>query len=174
MFWKELLKLICIAYKESFVVESGYFFDLCHWNGFLLSLVIFHPFLYIFLIRGEGATGREQLGAEKSHWQVQKMTLAGSKSHTSAKMSHWSVIIMVWDHWCWMDVKPLPASPLDTFHAGESKRPIAERTPNSWVWNVQSRNKTLNRHNQITFPGPQKSGNGMNSIICDPIVPVCL
>ena len=27
-------------------------------------------------------------------------------------------------------------------HAGESKHPIAERTPSSWVWNVQSRNKT--------------------------------
>ena len=34
------------------------------------------------------------LRAEKSHWQVQKVTLAGRKSHTRAKMSHWSVIIM--------------------------------------------------------------------------------
>ena len=33
------------------------------------------------------------LRAKKSHWQVQKVTLAGPKSHTRAKMSHWSVII---------------------------------------------------------------------------------
>ena len=33
------------------------------------------------------------LRAEKSQWQVQKVTLAGPKSHTRAKMSHWSVII---------------------------------------------------------------------------------
>ena len=33
------------------------------------------------------------LRAEKSHWQVQKVTLAGPKSHTRAKMSHWSVIM---------------------------------------------------------------------------------
>ena len=59
---------ICTGYKENIVVlESGYFFDyLCHWNVTL---------------------------AEKSHWQVQKVTLAGPKSHTRAKMSHWSVII---------------------------------------------------------------------------------
>ena len=46
-----------------------------------------------------------------------------------------------------------------------------ERTPNSWVW---IRNKTWNRHDRIAFLRPQKSGNGMNSMICDPIVPVCL
>ena len=33
------------------------------------------------------------LRAEESHWQVQQVTLAGSKSHTRAKMSHRSVII---------------------------------------------------------------------------------
>ena len=67
-----------------------------------------------------------------------------------------------------------PITPFWQCHAGESKRPIAERTPNSWVWNVQSRNKTWNRHDRITFLRPQKSGNGMNSSTRDPIVPVCL
>ena len=33
------------------------------------------------------------LRAEKSHWQVQELKLAGPKSHTRAKMPHWSVIM---------------------------------------------------------------------------------
>ena len=65
------------------VLESGYFFDyLCHWNWFLLSLLIFNLFLYIFMIRGEGATGREKP-------QGRKVTLAGPKSDIArAKKSH--------------------------------------------------------------------------------------
>ena len=54
----------------------------------------FNLFLYIFLIRGGGchwqgtASGpKSHIGrSKKSHWQ-------GRKSHTRAKMSHWSVII---------------------------------------------------------------------------------
>ena len=39
-------------------------------------------------------TDREQhQGRKVTHWQVQKVTLAGPKSHTRAKMPQWSVII---------------------------------------------------------------------------------
>ena len=54
------------------------FFDyLCHWNWFLLSLLIFIPFLYFFfLIRGGGC-----------HWQG---TASGPKSHNGrSKKWHW-------------------------------------------------------------------------------------
>ena len=99
---KRTAQTICTGYKENTVFESGYFSDyLCHWNGFLLSLVIFNLFLYLFLIRGGGrhwqgtASGPEShIGRSKKwHWQGRKVTLAGPKSHTRAKMSHWSVII---------------------------------------------------------------------------------
>ena len=88
---------ICTGYKENIVVlESGYFFDyLCHWNWFLLSLLIFILFLYFFNSRGRVPLAGNSLRAEKSHWQVQKVTLAGPKSHTRAKMSHWSVIMTI-------------------------------------------------------------------------------
>ena len=77
---------ICTGYKESIMVlESGYFFDyLCHWNRFLLSLLIFNLILYIsfFKFAGEGALGREQLHGRK-------VTLAGSKSDIGrAEKSH--------------------------------------------------------------------------------------
>ena len=88
---------ICTGYKENIVVlESGYFFDyLCHWNWFLLSLLIFILFLYFFLICGGGCHWQGTAsGPQKSYWQVQKVTLAGPKSHTRSKMSHWSVIIV--------------------------------------------------------------------------------
>ena len=87
---------ICTGYKENIVVlESGYFFDyLCHWNWFLLSLLIFNLFLYTFLILGGSVSlAGNSVRAEKWHWQVQKVTLAGPKNHTRAKMSHWSVTI---------------------------------------------------------------------------------
>ena len=58
-----------------------------------LSLLILILFLYIFNSRGRVPLTGNSLRAEKSHWQVQKVTLAGPKSHTMAKMSHWSVII---------------------------------------------------------------------------------
>ena len=93
---KRTAQTICTGYKENIVVlESGYFFDyLCHWNWFLLSLLIFNLILYIFFnSRGRVPLAGNSLRAEKSHWQVQKVTLAGPKSHTRAKMSHWSVII---------------------------------------------------------------------------------
>ena len=88
---------LCTGYKENIVVlESVYLFDyLCHWNGFLLSLLIFILFLYFFDSRGRVPLAGNSLRAEKSHWQVQKVTLAGPKSHTRAKMSHWSVIIII-------------------------------------------------------------------------------
>ena len=65
------------------VIESEYFFDyLCHLNWFLLSLLIFILFLYIFDLRGEGATGREQP-------QGRKVTLAGPESDIGrAEKSH--------------------------------------------------------------------------------------
>ena len=86
---------ICTGYKENMVVlESGYFFDyLCHWHWFLLSLLIFILFLYFFNSRGRVPLAGNSIRAEKSHWQVQKVTLTGPKSHTRAKMSHCSVII---------------------------------------------------------------------------------
>ena len=87
---------ICTGYKENIVIlESGYFFNyLCHWNWFLLSLLIFILLLYFFFnSRGRVPLAGNSLRAEKSHWQVQKVTLAGPKSHTRAKMSHWSVIM---------------------------------------------------------------------------------
>ena len=91
---------ICTGYKENIVVlESGYFFDyLCHWNWFLLSLLIFTLFLYFFNSRGRVPLAGNNLRAVKSHWQVQKVTLAGPKIHTRAKMSHWSVIMYVRDY----------------------------------------------------------------------------
>ena len=87
---------ICTGYKENIMVlESGYFFDyLCHWNWFLLSLLILILFLYFFNSPGRVPRAGNSLRAEKSHWQVQKVTLAGPKSHTRAKMSHWSVMIV--------------------------------------------------------------------------------
>ena len=95
--WSQLKNVhtICTGYKEKILVlESGYFFDyLCHWNWFLLSLLIFILFLYFFNSRGRVPLAGNSLRAEKSHWQVQKVTLAGPKSHTRAKISHWSVII---------------------------------------------------------------------------------
>ena len=51
-------------------------------------------FYIFFLIRaGRVSMAGNSLRAEKSHLQVQKVTVAGPKSHTRAKMSHWSVII---------------------------------------------------------------------------------
>ena len=66
-------------------------------NWFLLSLLIFILFLYFFNSRGRVPLAGNSLRGEKSHWQVQKMTLAGPKSHTRAKMSHCSVIIATHD-----------------------------------------------------------------------------
>ena len=81
---------ICTGYKENIVVlESGYFFDyLCDWNWFLLSLLIFILFLY-FLIRGGGC-----------HWQG---AASEAKSHIGrTKMSHWSVIIDIFNMTLWI------------------------------------------------------------------------
>ena len=56
--------------------------------------LIFILFLYIcFNSRGRVPLARNSLRAVKSHWLVQKVTLAGQKSHTRANMSHWSVRI---------------------------------------------------------------------------------
>ena len=99
------------GYKENIVVlESGYFVDyLCHWNWFLLSFLIFNLFLYIFVIRGGSVSlAGNSVRAEESHWQVQKVTLAGPKSHTRAKMSHWSVIIVGLNHGLPCHVKTWP------------------------------------------------------------------
>ena len=63
-----------------------------------LKLIFIVPFKFysisiFLLIRGRVSLARNILRAKKSHWQVQKVTLAGPKSHTRAKMSHWSVKI---------------------------------------------------------------------------------
>ena len=83
-------QIICTGYKENIVVlESGYFFDyLCHWNWFLLSLLISIIFLYIFLIRGGGCHWQGTASGPKSHivrstkwhWQGRKVT-QGPKCH---------------------------------------------------------------------------------------------
>ena len=96
---KRTTQTICTGYKESIgVLESRYFFDyLCHWNWFLFSPLVFNLFLYIFFSnsrRWVSLTGNS-LRAEKSHWRVQEVTLAGPKIHTRAKMSHCSVIMNV-------------------------------------------------------------------------------
>ena len=63
----------------------------------LISIAPFNfiLFLYFFNSWGRVPLAGNSLRAEKSHWQVQKVTLAGPKSHTTAKMSHWSVIILI-------------------------------------------------------------------------------
>ena len=63
-----------------------------------LKLIFIVPFNFysismFFNSRGRVSLAGNSLRAEKSHWQVQKVTLAGPKSHTRAKMSHWSVIM---------------------------------------------------------------------------------
>ena len=64
-----------------------------------LKLIFIVPFnfhsisIFFFICGGRVPLAGNSLRAEKWHWQVQKMTLAGPKSHTRAKMSHWSVII---------------------------------------------------------------------------------
>ena len=63
-----------------------------------LKMIFIFPFnvYYIsifFNSRGRVPLAGNSLRVETSHWQVQKVTLAGPKSHTRAKMSHWSVII---------------------------------------------------------------------------------
>ena len=58
----------------------------------LLSLLIAKLFLHFFCIsRGRVSLAGNSLRAEKSHWQVQKVTLAGPKSHTRAKKPHWGL-----------------------------------------------------------------------------------
>ena len=82
---KRTAQTICTGYNENIVVlESGYFIDyLCHWNWFLLSLLIFNLFLYtILILGGECVTGREPR-------QGRKVTLAGPKSDFGrAEKSH--------------------------------------------------------------------------------------
>ena len=54
----------------------------------------FNLFLYIFFKAwGRVPLAGNSLRTEKSHCQVQKVILAGPKSHTKAKMSHRSVLI---------------------------------------------------------------------------------
>ena len=85
------------TWKTSWFLSLGISWIIC-----VIEIVFIVPFnfnlcLYIFSIRGGGGGGVPLVGnslrAEKSHWQVQKVTLPGPKSHTRAKMSHWSVII---------------------------------------------------------------------------------
>ena len=87
---------IYTGYKENIVVlESGYFFDyLCHWNWFYCPFWFLFYFYIFYNSRGRLPLAGNSLRAEKWHWQVQKVTLAGPKSHTRAKMLHWSVIIL--------------------------------------------------------------------------------
>ena len=68
------------------------------WLSVSFKLIFIVPFdLYsisiFFNSQGRVPLAGNSLRAEKSHWQIQKVTLAGLKSHTRAKMSHWGVII---------------------------------------------------------------------------------
>ena len=65
---------------------------------FIIPFNFYSISIYFFNSRGRVSLAGNSLRAEKSHWQVQKVTLAGPKSHTRAKMSHWSVIIKLM--WC--------------------------------------------------------------------------
>ena len=60
---------------------------------FIVPFNFYSISIYFFNSRGRVPLAENSLRAEKSHWQVQKVTSAGPKSHTRAKMSHWSVII---------------------------------------------------------------------------------
>ena len=63
-----------------------------------LKLIFIVPFnfqsisIYFSNSRGRVPLATNSPGAKKWHWHVQKVTLAGPKSHTRAKMSYWSVI----------------------------------------------------------------------------------
>ena len=94
---KRTAQTLCTGYKENIVVlKSGHLFDyLCHRNWFLLSLLIFNLFLCIFFNSRGGCHWQGAASGTKSYWQVQKVTLAGPKSHTRAKTSHWSVIMII-------------------------------------------------------------------------------
>ena len=72
------------------VIEIDFY---CHFNLYPISI-------YYFNSRGRMPLAGNSLRAKKSHWQVQKVTLAGPKSHTRAKLSHWSVIITF--EACWI------------------------------------------------------------------------
>ena len=69
----------------------------------LIFIVHFNFYsIYIFFnSRGRVPLAGNSLRAEKWHWQVQKVTLAGPKSHTRAKMSHWSVMNKNTDSHLW-------------------------------------------------------------------------
>ena len=62
----------------------------------LISIVPFNFYSISIFFNSQGRVplAGNSLRAEKWHWQVQKVTLARPKSHTTAKMSHWSVIIV--------------------------------------------------------------------------------
>ena len=88
---KRTAQTICTGWKKNIVVlESEYFFDyLCHWNWFLLSLLIFYLFLYIFFIswrvcdwQGTASGTKSHNGRfKKWHWQDRKVT-QGPKCHS--------------------------------------------------------------------------------------------
>ena len=87
---KRTAQTICTGYKENIVVlESGYISDyLYHWNWFLLSLLIFNLILYICLIRGEGATGREQASGPKRDIGRSKSDIGrAEKSHNGQNVT---------------------------------------------------------------------------------------
>ena len=60
---------------------------------FIVSFNFYSISIFFFNSRGWVPLAGNSLRAEKSHWQVHKVTLAGPKSHTRAKMSHWSGIL---------------------------------------------------------------------------------
>ena len=76
------------------------------WFFVSLKLIFIVPFnfksisIYHFNSRGMVPLAGNSPRAEKWHWQVQKVTLAGPKSHTTAKMSHWSVMVLI--NLCWL------------------------------------------------------------------------
>ena len=62
----------------------------------------FYSISISFNSRGRVPLAGSSLRGEKSHWQVQKVTLAGPKSHTRTKMSHWSVITDIFNMTLWI------------------------------------------------------------------------
>ena len=97
---KRTAQTIYTGYKEtSWFLSLGIPSIICVIGIFIVPFNFQSISIYFYDSRGGGGGGGggalagKSRRAEKSHWQVQKVTLAGPKSHTRAKMSHWSVII---------------------------------------------------------------------------------
>ena len=97
MLWKELPKLYVTDTRKHRGSWVWVFLRL--FVSFKLIFIVPFNFysisIYFFNSRGRVPLAGNSLRAKKSHWQIQKVTLAEPKSHTRAKMSHWSVMIFI-------------------------------------------------------------------------------